>query len=289
MEQLSKTFTLTKPPFSAVSAVDGCLATNLSPASLSSGQEVTSQDCGLLVAFLILDEISRACPEKVTLVSRGVNPSAIGSITCEAAKGLLAFLLVPLNISTGGVLSFASPIVFDLGRPGLDLTGLDAPVQFDLNADGKKELTGWTAAGSADAFLVFDRNMNGNVDDGMELFGNAVRLPDGSTSMQGYEALAQLDTPAQGGNGNGQADVGDRKFWMLRLWTDANHNGVSEKNELKLLMATGIFSISLDFETGDEVDQHGNLLAFTAPAFARERGRVREIPTTDVFFPSVQK
>jgi hypothetical protein len=177
-----------------------------------------------------------------------------------------------------------SPIIFDLGQPGLDLTGLDEPVLFDLNADGKQEVTGWTAAGAEDAFLVFDRNMNGRVDDGMELFGDAVRLPDGSTSVQGYEALAQFDVPSQGGNGNGVVDVGDRNYAKLWLWTDANHNGISEGNELERLIKKGVFAISLDFKTSGEVDEYGNVLAFTAPAFARERGRVTRISTTDVFF-----
>jgi hypothetical protein len=286
-QQLSKTFTLTKPPFSAIASVDSCLQTNLSSANLSSGLAFSSQDCGLIVAYFLLDEVSRTCPAKLTLVSRGGDASAIGSLTCDAAQNLLTLFLnggLFGSIPTGGVFSFASPIIFDLGQPGLDLTGLDAPVQFDLNADGTKELTGWTAAGSEDAFLVFDRNMNGNVDDGMELFGDAVQLPDGSISMQGYDALAQLDVPSQGGNGNGVADIADRGYAKLRLWTDTNHNGVSERDELEPLIRKGVFAISLEFTSSTQMDESGNVLAFSAPAFVRERGSVRRIPTTDVFF-----
>jgi hypothetical protein len=284
-QQLSKTFTVTKPPFSAIASVDSCLQTNLSSANLSSGLELSSVDCGLIVAHFLLDEVSRACPAKLTLVSRGLAASLVGSVTCDAAQDALTFLGQNLQgISTGGVFSFASPIIFDLGKPGFDLTGLDEPVLFDLDADGTEELTGWTAAGSEDAFLVFDRNMNGNVDDGMELFGDAVQLPDGSISMQGYEALAQFDIPSQGGNGNGVADIADRGYAMLWLWTDANHNGVSERDELERLIQRGIFAISLEFESSTQMDENGNVLAFSAPAFARERGRVKRIPTTDVLF-----
>jgi trimeric autotransporter adhesin len=182
-----------------------------------------------------------------------------------------------------------SPIIFDLGRPGLDLTGLDdAPVRFDLDADGRKELTGWTAAGAEDAFLTFDRNDNGSIDDGMELFGNAVTLRDGQTSMQGYEALGEMDLFREGGNGNGVADSGDRDFLRLRLWTDRNHDGVAESAELVPLLEKGIFAISLEFTVSRKMDEHGNILAFSAPAFSRRAGQLRTIPTTDVFFPVKQ-
>jgi hypothetical protein len=266
-QQLSKTFTVTKPPFSAIASVNSCLQTNLSSANLSSGLELSSMDCGLIVAYFLLDAVSRECPVKLTLVARGSDPSALASLPCA-----------PFSLTV------SSPIIFDLGQPGLDLTGLDEPVLFDLNADGTKELTGWTAAGSEDAFLVFDRNMNGNVDDGMELFGDAVQLPDGSISMQGYEALAQLDAPSQGGNGDGVADIADRGYAKLRLWTDTNHNGISERDELELLIRKGVFAISLEFTSSTQMDESGNVLAFSAPAFVRERGSVRRIPTTDVFF-----
>jgi len=177
-----------------------------------------------------------------------------------------------------------SPIVVDLGEPGLELTGLDDPVQFDLDADGRAEITAWTATDSPDAFLVLDRNRNGTIDDGMELFGNAVDLRSGDVSAQGYEALAEFDLAALGGNENGFVDLRDDLYWALRLWTDRNHNGISEPEELRTLFTEGIFAIDLAFVAGMQVDEHGNLSAFTSPAFSLRRGRVQHLTTTDVFF-----
>ncbi len=194
------------------------------------------------------------------------------------------FSLVPV-ISFSGVLT---PIVVDLGEPGLDLTGLDDPVLFDLDADGELELVSWTAEGSPDAFLAFDRNENGKIDDGMELFGDAVELASGMVAMQGYEALAEFDLESRGGNGNGFADVGDPGFWKLRLWTDTNHNGRSEASELHLLVSKGVFSISVDPTPSDEVDEHGNRLAFSSPAYAVGRRGARELQTIDVIFQTVE-
>ena len=177
-----------------------------------------------------------------------------------------------------------SPIVVDLGREGLDLTGLDDPVLFDIDADGGLELTGWTSVASRDAFLAFDRNSNGTIDDGMELFGDAVDLASGMMAAQGYEALAEVDLPALGGNANGYADVSDKLYRALLLWTDTNHNGLSERQELRPLMSEGIFAIRLTPQMGMQIDENGNLLAFSSPAFAIRRGRIVELRTTDVFF-----
>jgi hypothetical protein len=206
---------------------------------------------------------------------QGIDLPVLISLACNP------FVFDASSITFSGALT---PIVVDLGAPGLDLTGVEDGVLFDLDADGRLELTSWTSAGARDAFLVVDRNGNRTIDDGMELFGNAVELRDGSVAMQGYAALAEFDLPELGGNANGFADIGDSGYWKLRLWTDANHNGISEKDELKLLFSEGIFAISLDFSTSDAVDEHGNRLAFSSPAYARGPRGLREIATTDVFF-----
>jgi hypothetical protein len=94
----------------------------------------------------------------------------------------------------------SSPIVVDLDRGGFDFTGLDDPVRFDIDADGVAETLSWSDPSSRDALLAYDHNGNGVIGDGGELFGDSSRLLSGGTAAHGFHALAELDSPAFGGN-----------------------------------------------------------------------------------------
>lgn len=153
-----------------------------------------------------------------------------------------------------------SPIVLDLDGDGFALTAAEDGVAFDLFADGRKPHVGWTTATDDDAWLVLDRNGNGAIDDGRELFGDATPQPP-SDAPNGFEALAVFDAAAAGGNGDGWISPADAVFARLRLWRDANHDGVSQPTEL-VPLDRHVAAIRLSYERTRIIDDHGNELRY---------------------------
>ena len=153
------------------------------------------------------------------------------------------------------------PILLDLDGNGIKTVGLAANIHFDYDNDGVLTQTGWV--GNGDALLVLDRNSNGNIDNGAELFGDYTPITrtnaDGSTTTtyapNGFAALASLDS-----NNDGIIDANDAAFADLKLWRDTNQDGTTNSGELITLAQAGIVSLNLANVLKNQATGNGNTL-----------------------------
>jgi hypothetical protein len=159
-----------------------------------------------------------------------------------------------------------SPVLVDVAGNGFKLTDSQRGVNFDLDGDGISERLSWIADQSDDAFLALDRNANGVIDNGSELFGNfsPQPRPTNGQTRNGFLALAEYDKTANGGNQDGSLTSSDAVFLTLRLWQDRNHNGESELDELRTLPEVGLTELDLNYEMSRRIDQFGNRFLYRA-------------------------
>ncbi len=148
------------------------------------------------------------------------------------------------------------PLTLDLNGNGIETlaaNGHDGAL-FDHERSGIRTGTGWVH--SNDGILVYDRNDDGKINNGGELFGDNTLLKDGSTAAHGFAALAELDE-----NGDGKVDAADSAFKKLGVWRDLNHNGISEEGEISSLEDVRVQSLNLAYKNADQNLGNGNTLA----------------------------
>jgi hypothetical protein len=227
-------------------------------------------------------------PSYMDSSTHGINLGLDPAAECEASGGhwVPELELCEYNPDPG------SPILIPLGgNQAFKLTSVGQGVAFDLNADGAREQTAWTAADSKLAFLALDRNGNGIIDNGSELFGNHT-LP-GVTN--GFRAL-ELIEPAPAPEPQGFVDHTWSIYSKLLLWEDRNHNGFSEPEELQPA-SNLVVMIGLGYSIENRRDGHGNQFRWrgwatlrTAPGINKPRNgteaRERQFAIFDVIFSS---
>ena len=189
----------------------------------------------------------------------------IGTSFGNGVSNLIAFL----TRQAGAIPIRIDPIVLDISGLGITTKSVTAGVYYDLDNNGFAEKTGWIDAKSG--ILVLDRDGNGKIEAGKELFGDRTILDDGKTASSGFAALAALDS-----NHDGVIDAKDAKFSELRIWIDKDGNGVSTPDELLTLEEAGIKSLNLSNEFVGKVDENGNTIA-RAGSFTRTDGTTADM------------
>jgi hypothetical protein len=193
--------------------------------------------------------------------------------------GILGSALLSGYAWSGG----CSPIVIDLGNNGLNLGEAGVGVYFDVNADGVRDHVQWVRSGGDEAFLAMDRSGNGLIDDGAELFGvGTPMILENRNAPNGFVGLAQYDAHQLGGNDDGRITDADAIWPQLRVWIDANADGISTGNEIRTLRNVGITSLETIPRIHKHVDPAGNIIPYWG--WAAQRAAPGRALMADVFF-----
>ncbi|ELV07882.1 Hypothetical protein F387_00611 [Wohlfahrtiimonas chitiniclastica SH04] len=167
-----------------------------------------------------------------------------------------------------------SPIIIDLNGDGVKTTSKNNTFYFDLDSNTFAEQSGWVD--DNDGLLVLDRNSNGKIDNGSELFGNHTILQDGSKAKNGFEGLKEFDV-----NKNDKLDNQDSIWKELKVWQDFNQDGIVDIGELKTLDQIGLKEINLAYRNINQTDESGNIHKQTSTVTWMD-GRATDV--TDVWF-----
>ncbi|WP_174904597.1 calcium-binding protein [Cardiobacterium valvarum] len=160
------------------------------------------------------------------------------------------------GLDRDGIFYQYDPLALDLNGNGIETLAANGHdgAMFDHERSGIRTATGWVHGN--DGILVHDRNGDGKINDGGEIFGDNTPLKSGKTAAHGFAALAELDE-----NGDGKVDAADSAFGKLGVWRDLNHNGISEEGELFTLKDLRIKSLNLGYRQADKDLGNGNTLA----------------------------
>jgi hypothetical protein len=262
---------LSTAQIAGLETVDFKVLSSAAIAALSNAQ-IAALTTGLVVAistaqmgYLRTDQVRALSTAQIralqTMDLKVMSTRQIASLSTSQLSALSTAQISAFSKAQKSVAMTASggkvtPIVLDLNGDGVQTLSLSHNTAFDIMAMGQKIKTGWVSA--SDGLLAMDRNHDGLINDGSELFGSATRLADGSSAQDGYQALAQLDS-----NHDGRIDKEDTAFGALGVWVDANSDAVSQSAEIHTLASLGIASLSLKTTAGDALNQ-GNILGLNS-------------------------
>ncbi|WP_275041179.1 calcium-binding protein, partial [Pseudomonas syringae] len=167
-----------------------------------------------------------------------------------------------------------SPLILDLDGDGVETISAKSSVYFDHDGNGFSEKSGWV--GKDDGLLVWDKNKDGKINQGAELFGNNTAGSSGHKAANGFLALADLDE-----NQDGVFDIKDFAYAELNVWVDKNSDGIVDTDELLTLEQAGVKSISLSYAEPGKVDANGDVPSGVIDANGNEHRQIGSYTRTD--------
>ena len=122
--------------------------------------------------------------------------------------------------------------------------------------------------------------------------GSLAFIADGIQAGHGFEALGEYDRPHRGGNGDGIVDASDAVWPRLRLWSDVNHDALTQRRELRPLAEFDVVALEIEYMETRSFDANGNWHRFRGyfHKWTRLQGRLvitREL-MEDIFFRLVE-
>ncbi len=256
MDELTATMTCTNVTSGTTVIDDTPTLTGTLSAALAANEVVRVYEGATLIGVATVDPVTRAWTLPV------VNPLSAGAHTftakVETYSGTVISTSSNFSLTVSGnadkttVPAGLTPLVLDLDGDGIETTNLLGGTVFDLDANGQLERAAWVAGG--DGLLVRDLDGNGLIDNGAELFGSGTTLANGQKALDGFAALAGLDS-----NGDGVINSQDAAFAQLQVWVDANGDGQTDAGELRSLASLGIASLGLHAQASD-LQNNGNIV-----------------------------
>ncbi|KJZ37687.1 calcium-binding protein, partial [Pseudomonas fluorescens] len=233
------------------------------------GEAYTTAIDALQSAMNTLGDYGQAFSDYVTSALSDIA-DAVSSSILSMTDSLVAELRNAYNVA----MHMASPLVLDLDGDGVETLSSTNGIHFDHDGNGFAETTGWV--GKDDGLLVWDRNGNGQIDDGSELFGSYSKLTSGQNAANGFVALADLDS-----NHDGKVDSTDVDFGKLRVWKDGDSDAEVDSGELLSLGEVNVDSLSVSYVGQDKMDAQGNKV-LQVGTFIDVSGVSREL--SDIWF-----
>ena len=240
--------------------------------SFGLGAASASIKLGLPLALLAVAGVSMFASAPMAILTGMAVELLIGAAGWHIGShigGGIGDLIWSLMDQAGLLPARIDPIVLDINGLGITTKSVADGVYYDLDNNGFSEKTGWIDAKSG--ILVLDKDANGQIETGNELFGDRTILEDGKTASSGFAALAALDS-----NRDGIIDAKDDKFSKLRIWIDRDGDGFSAPDELMTLEEAGVKSLNLSHTFVGQVDENGNTIARVG-SFTRTDGTTAEM------------